>query len=117
MPSMLLVFRSAKAISTAFETVVERWRLSPLEADGLAGISFPHGRRHRSRRSEFVIERMALIVEIDAQLGLLMDPCEISEWLRDRIHGVFAHSALEEMFGTTDRIRRIRDLLEPEVRQ
>lgn len=117
MPSILLVYANATAVSSAFTEVVGRWQLSACEIDCVAGTALPGGRRSRARRSRFVVERMALIVEIDAQLGALMEEWEIPAWLRERIPGAFAGCPLEEMFGSTDRIRRIRDLLEPEVRQ
>ena len=117
MPSVILVFRNSTAVSSAFDDVMKRWRLSPSEIDCVAGNSLPWARRSRARHPRFVIERMSLIVEIDVQLCSLMDEWEIPEWLRDRITGAFPGSPIEEMFGSTDRIRRIRDLLEPEVRQ
>lgn len=117
MPSVLLVYRRSAAVVSAFEEVVKRWRLSPCQIDCVAGMALPGARRSRARHPPFVVERMSLIVEIDVQLTSLMDEWEIPEWLRERVPGAFPNSPLDEMLGSTDRIRRIRDLLEPEVRQ
>ena len=117
MPSFLMVYRNAKAIAAAFEEVVRRWRLSPSEVDCVAGTAFPQGRRGQARNPRFVSERMQLIVEIDAQLNMLMDDWQVPDWLRDRTHPAFKDCPLDDMFGSTDRMRRIRDLLEPEEEQ
>lgn len=117
MPSIILVFRSRAAVVSAFEEVVRRWRLSASEIDCVRGTAFPDRGRARGRQSRFVVERMSLVVEIDARLTALMDQWLIPDWLRDQIHPAFRGCPLDDMFGSTDRLRRIRDLLEPEVRQ
>lgn len=117
MPTVIMVYRSRSDVASAFDAVVRRWRLSPCEVDCVRGTAFPDVRRSRARHPRFVVERMALVVEIDAQLTALMDQWLIPDWLRDQIHPAFRGCPLDDMFGSTDRLRRIRDLLEPEVRQ
>ena len=117
MPSVLLVYRSPAVVALAFDEIVKRWMLSPCEIDCVAGTALPSARKSRARHPRFVVERMSLIVEIDVQLCSLMDDWEIPDWLRARTISAFPGCPLDEMFGSTDRIRRVRDLLEPEVRQ
>lgn len=118
MPSLILVYRRRSDVARAFREVTSLWGLSASEAAALAGTSMPPVRPTPARQvSEFVLERMALTVEIDALLTGMMERFEIPEWLRRRVPGVLESCPLDEMFGSTDRIRRVRDLLEPEVRQ
>ena len=58
---------------------------------------------------------MALVVEIDWLLGTRMGAREIRIWVRRRVAGVFGSSPLDDMVGSTDRLRRIRALLALEV--
>lgn len=117
MPSVLLVYRRRSDVARAFRMVAREWDLSPAEAAAVAGTSLSPVKSGSSRRSDFVIERMALAVEIDALLCGLMERFEVLMWLRRRIPGVLERCPLDEMFGSSDRLRGIRAMLEAEVRQ
>lgn len=117
MPSVLLVYRRTSDIRRAFEVVADAWRLSDAEAGALAGHDLAAGRPGGVRPSRFVLDRMALAVEIDVLLERVMDRVDVPAWLRRRVPGVFPSSPLEDMFGSTDRLLRIRDMLELEASQ
>lgn len=118
MPSVLLVYRRRSDVAQAFRAVTAAWDLSPAEAAAIAGTSMPPVRPVSSRRlSDFVLERMALAVEIDALLTSMMEPFEIPAWLRRSVPGVFGTCPLDDMFGSSDRLRRIVAMLGAEVRQ
>lgn len=116
MPTTYVTFTSFDALEDAFKEVATSWGLSPSEREAVQGTSFPSGSGRR-RRSRFVSDRMVLVVEIDWLLGARMEQREIRMWLRRRVAGVFGSSPIEAMFGSTDRLRRIRTLLALEVSQ
>ena len=118
MPSVILVYRRRSDVSRAFRVVTGEWELSPAEAAAVAGTALaPVRPTSAGRVSDFVLERMALAVEIDALLDRLMERFEVPGWLRRRVPGVLDRCPLEEMFGSSDRLRSIRAMLEAEVRQ
>ena len=106
--------------------VLARWRresavpLMParsLEREAVRGTALTAGRVPRGRRSQFVTERMTLIVDIDWLLCSRMDAAEIRQWVRRRVAGVLGTSPLDDLVGSTDRLRRIRTLLQLEAPQ
>lgn len=115
MATTRLVIGSVQLLEEVFEEVTASWGLSPSEREAVRGTALTSGRRERSRRSRFVTERMALVVEIDWLLGTRMGAREIKVWVRRRVAGVFGSSPLDDMVGSTDRLRRIRALLALEV--
>lgn len=117
MATLVLVFRRTADIRRAFGVVTKAWDLSDGETAALAGHYLATQHPRRFRPSRFVLERMALAVEIDVLLTALMDRAEIPEWLRRRHPGVFKSSPLDDMFGSTDRLVRIRDMLQVEAAQ
>lgn len=118
MPSVLLVYRRRSDVARAFRAVVDEWDLSAAEAAAVAGEALPPVRPMSARRlSDFVLERMALAVEIDALLTSLMPRGDIPGWLRRRVPGIPGACPLDDMFGSSDRLRRIVAMLEAEVRQ
>ncbi|MES2096792.1 MAG: hypothetical protein V4459_08515 [Pseudomonadota bacterium] len=115
MPAMRVSFRKFEDLEAVFEEVTVDWGLCASEREAIRGTALtPSG---RSRRSSFVAERMALVIEIDWLLGSRMDANEIRLWVRRRVAGVFGSSPLDDMFGSTDRLRRIRAMLALEVSQ
>lgn len=109
MKTMQVFFSSLKNLEEAFEEVISDWELCPSERDAVRGTSLAPSRTRRS--SAFVAERMALVIEIDWLLGSRMESAEIRQWIRRRVAGVFGSSPLDDMFGSTDRLRRIRAML------
>ena len=116
MPATQITFTSFDSLEDAFMEVATSWGLSPSEREAIQGTSFPSGSGRR-RRSRFVGDRMVLVIEIDWLLGARMEEREIRIWLRRRVAGVFGSSPMEDMFGSTDRLRRIRTMLALEVSQ
>lgn len=113
MSEIRVVIGSVKLLEEVFDEVAAAWGLSAAERDAVRGTSMPV--RGRARRSRFEADRMALVVEIDWLLGTRMDPRDVRAWLRRRVAGVFGSSPIEDMFGSTDRLRRIRTLLQIET--
>lgn len=115
MSTTRLLIGSVQLLEDVFEEVVATWGLTPSEREAIRGTSVPL--RGRRRRSRFATDRMALVVEIDWLLGSRMEQREIRVWLRRRVAGVFGSSPIEDMFGSSDNLRRIRTLLALEVSQ
>jgi hypothetical protein len=115
MATTRLMIGSVQVLEDVFEEVTAAWGLSPSEREAVRGVALTTGRRERSRRSRFVTERMALVVEIDWLLGTRMEAREIRQWIRRRVAGVIGSSPLDDMVGSSDRLRRIRELLALEV--
>lgn len=111
MATTRLMIGSVQMLEDVFEEVTAAWGLSPSEREAVRGVALTPGRRERPRRSRFVTERMTLVVEIDWLLGTRMGEREIRIWLRRRVAGVFGSSPLDDLVGSTDRLRRIRELL------
>lgn len=109
-------FSSVESLEEMFEEVTDCWGLSFSEREAVRGCSL-YGGSGRRGRSGFLTERMALAVEIDWLLNARMDTAEIRLWLRRRVADVFGTSPLEDMVGSTDRLRRMRDLLSLEAAQ
>lgn len=118
MPSVIMVYRRRSDVSRAFHVVAGEWELSAAEAAAVAGNALPPVRPMSARRlSNFVLERMALAVEIDALLTSMMPRDVIPAWLRRRAPGVPGACPLDDMFSSSDRLRRIVAMLEAEIRQ
>lgn len=118
MPSVIVVYRRRSDVARAFRVVADAWDLSRSEAAAVAGDALPPVRPTSARRlSDFILERMALAVEIDALLSSMMPRAEIAAWLRRRTPGVPGSCPLDDMFGSSDRLRRIVAMLEAEIRQ
>lgn len=103
-----ILIGDVQMLEDVFEEVTEAWGLSVSERETVRGSALPSG---RARRSRFERERMALVVEIDWLLGTCMDAAQTRAWVRRRVAGVLGSSPLDDMFGSTDRLRRIRALL------
>lgn len=112
-----MAYGDVALLEDVFEEVTHSWGLSPSEREAVRGTALTPRRSPRGRRSRFVAERMALVVDIDWLLCSCMDPQEIRGWVRRRVAGVLGSCPLDEMVGSTDRLRRIRALLQLEVSQ
>ena len=110
-------FRTIEALEGLFDEVVEAWGLSFSEREAVRGLALRGDVDGRRRRSRFLTERMALVIEIDWLLGQRMDAREVRLWVRRRVAAVAGSSPLDEMVGSTDRLRRIRTLLTLECEQ
>ena len=117
MRHMRPVYGSVALLEDVFDEVAQAWGLSPSEREAVRGTMLTSGRVPRGRRSPFVTERMALIVDIDWLLCSRMDADEIRLWVRRKVAGALGTSPLDDLVGSTDRLRRIRALLQLEVSQ
>jgi hypothetical protein len=117
MRDMRVVYESVELLEDVFEEVTRAWGLCPAEREALRGTALTSRRTPRARRSRFVTERMMLVVDIDWLLCSRMEAAEIRLWVRRRVAGVLGTSPLDDMFGSTDRLRHIRALLRLEVSQ
>jgi hypothetical protein len=112
-----LNFLSVEELHELFVDVADDWKLTAAERDAIRGVASTSGRSSPGDHSDFVVERMALVVQIDVLLGARMSREQVQEWLRTSVPGIFGSSPLEEMFGSTDRLRCIRALLAAEAAQ
>ncbi|THD34449.1 MAG: hypothetical protein E7773_14770 [Sphingomonas sp.] len=115
MRQMRVVVTDTRQLEEMFEEVADAWGLSGAERDAVRGDALA-GRGGR-RRSAFISERMALVVEIDWLLCAHMDARQIRHWVRSRVAGVLGTSPLDDLVGSTDRLRRIRTMLSAELPQ
>lgn len=115
MRTVRISYGNVTLLEDVFEEVTTAWGLSPAEREAVRGVALTARRRDRGRRSRFVVERMALIVDIDWLLRSRMEADEIRRWVRRRVAGLLGSSPLDDMVGSTDRLRRIHELLQLEV--
>jgi hypothetical protein len=111
-----LNFLTAPELEQLFGEVADDWRLTASERDAIRGVSSPSDQSQR-HHSDFVVERMALVVQIDVLLAVRMTKEQVQVWLRAAVPGIFGAPPLIEMFGSTDRLRCIRALLATEAAQ
>jgi hypothetical protein len=112
---MNINFADPEMLENVFEHVADVWGLSASEREAVRGAAVLVSPSSGGRLSEFLRDRMTLIIEINYLLSGRMDAPEIRQWIRKEVAGGAA--PLESMVGSTDRMRRLRALLALEVRQ
>lgn len=115
MPSMIINFADSEMLENVFEHVADVWGLSSSERKAVCGEAVLVLPISKGRRSEFVTERMTLVIEINYLLSGRMDTVEIRGWIRTQVAG--GNTPLDSMVGSTDRLRRLRTLLALEASQ
>lgn len=111
-----LLFTSLEELEGCFDEAVEAWGVSLAERNALRGTALLHRSPRKQAYSDFEIERMALVTQIHGLLSIHMQDAEIKQWLRRPLAETLS-SPLQELFGSTDRLRRMRAMLATEVSQ
>ncbi|QYE36320.1 hypothetical protein KZX46_10535 [Polymorphobacter sp. PAMC 29334] len=115
---MMMLCASERPLVERYVDVVDRWRLTGNEADGLLVGSIPWPPAHGiSATAREIATRMALIVHIDSIVSASINTADLADWVRSNNPGLWWKPPIEIVLGSTAQLRGMRDLLLLDVSQ